>query len=215
MLRRSCLFTLALLLPLSVNAKDKDQHKPLLPTDVLRAETVFVTIHPDAGEPLANLSANSKAREAVEKALDKWGRFRLVQDFITADLIFTVRTGTSQMVRPTVKGSPSDNRPVIVQPADNGNIRIGAQHGRPPDLNQPMPGQDTGPRMSTEVGASEDTLEVYRGREEQPPWDTSPVWRYSAKNALRAPTVLAVEQFQNAITEAEKAASQKPTQQKP
>jgi hypothetical protein len=213
MSRIFALIILAVLLPFSALAKDK--HKPVLPTDVLRAETVFVTIHPDAGEPLNDLSANAKAREAVEKALEKWGRFRLVQDSITADLIFTVRTGNGQMGRPTVKRSPTDNRPVIVQPSDNGNIRIGAQHGGPPDVSQPTSGQDTGPRMSTEVGSSDDTLEVYRGREEQPALDASPVWRYSAKDALRAPTVSAVEQFQKTVAEAEKTANQKPTQQKP
>jgi hypothetical protein len=208
-------FVLAFALLLSLQANAKDKHKPILPTDVLRAETVFVTIHPDAGEPLSDLNANSTAREAVEKALERWGRFRLVQDSITADLIFTVRTGSGQMVRPTVKGSPTDNRPVILQPADNGNIRIGAQHGGSPDVNQPMPGQDTGPRMSTDVGSSDDTLEVYRGREERPALDTSPVWRYSAKEALRLPSVPAVEQFQKAVTEAERAANQKQDTKKP
>jgi hypothetical protein len=212
MCRLLVVLALTFLLP---PASAKDKHKPLLPTEVLRAETVFVTIHPDAGEPLTDLNANAKAREAVEKALDKWGRFRLVQDSITADLIFTVRTGSGQMVRPTVKDSPTDNRPVVVQPAENGNIRIGAQHGHPPDLSQPTPGEDTGPHISSEVGTSDDTLEVYRGREEQPALDTSPVWRYSARNALRAPAVSAVEQFEKAITEAEKATRQKQGTQKP
>jgi hypothetical protein len=213
MLRRSCLLSLALLLPFQAYSKDK--HKLTLPAGILHAETVFVTIHPDAGEPLTELNANSKAREAVEKALEKWGRFRLVQDAITADLTFAVRTGSGQMVRPTVKGSATDNRPVILEPADDGNIRIGAQHGGPPDVNQPLPGQDTGPRMSTEVGSADDTLEVYRGREEQPALDTAPVWRYSAKNSLRAPAVSAIEEFQKAITEAEKAASQKQSPKAP
>ena len=212
MLRRSCLLTLALLLPFQAYSKDK--HKPSLPDYVLRAETVFVTIHPDAGEPLTDLNANRNAREAVEKALDKWGRFRLVQDSITADLIFTVRTGSGQVVRPTVKGSPTDNRPPILQPSDHGDILIGAQHGGPPDVTQPMPGQDTGPRMSTEVGSADDTLVVYRGREEQP-LDASPVWRYSAKDALRAPAVSAVKLFQKAVAEAEKTANQKQDTQKP
>jgi len=215
MSRISGLLALALFLTLSSSAPAKDKHKATLPADVLHAETAFVTIHPDAGEPLTDLSANRRAREAVERALTKWVRFRVVQDSITADLIFTVRTGSGQMVRPTVKGSPTDDRPVTVQPSDNGNIRIGAQHGRPPDLSQPIPGQDTSPHVSTEVGSSNDTLEVYRGREEQPALDTSPVWRYGAKDALHAPTVSAVEQFQKAIAEAEKAASQKPDQQTP
>ena len=206
---------LGLFLTLSPSAPAKDKHKANLPADVLHAETAFVTIHPDAGEPLTDLSANRRAREAVERALTKWGRFRVVQDSITAELIFAVRTGSGQMVRPTIKGSPTDNRPVILQPSDNGNTRMGAQHGGPPDVNQPMPGQDTGPHTSTEVGSSDDTLEVYRGREEQPALDTSPVWRYSAKDALRAPTVSAIGQFQKAVAEAEKAANQKPAQSAP
>jgi len=215
MSRMTCWFALAVLLSISIAASAKDKHKPLLPSDVLRAETAYVIIHPDAGEPLTNLKANSQAREDVEKALDKWGRFRIVQDSITADLIFTVRTGSGQMVRPTVKNSPTDNRPVIFQPSDNGNISIGAQQGTPPDPTQPTQGQDTSPRLSTEVGSTEDTLEVYRGREDQPALDTSPVWRYSGKDALRAPKISAVGKFQDAITDAEKAASQKSGAPKP
>ena len=215
MSRIPVLLAFALLLPLSANAKDKDEDKPVLPAYVLKAETVFVTIHPDAGEPFTDLTANSKAREAVERALTAWGRFRLVQDSITADLIFTVRTGSGQIVRPTVKGSPTDNQPVILQPSDGGNIRIGGKVGRPPDLTQPIPGQDTGPRGSTEVGSPDDMMEVYRGRVDQPPLDAAPVWRYTAKNSLRAPTVSAIEQFRKAINEAEKAANQKRSPQKP
>ncbi len=184
MLRISGLLALALSLILSPSASAKDKHKAPLSADILKAETAWVTIHPDAGEPLTGLSANRRAREAVERALTKWS-------------------------------SPTDDRPVVVQPSDNGNIRIGGQHGRPPDLSQPIPGQDNSPHVSTEVGSSNDTLEVYRGREEQPALDTSPVWRYSAKDALRAPTVSAVEQFQKAIAEAEKAANSKPTQLAP
>jgi len=213
MSRTTVLLAVAFLLPLSAQAKDK--HKAVLPADVLRAETVFVTIHPDAGEPLTDLNANAKACDAVEKALAKWGRFRLVQESLTADLIFTVRTGNGEMARPTVKGSPTDDRPVIVQPSDNGNIRIGAQRGKPPGLEPPIPGQDTGPHIGTEVGPSDDTLEVYRGRGEQPALDASPVWRFSAKNSLRSPSVAAVDQFQKAVAEAEKAAGQSPGPQRP
>src|SRR5258708_6490263 len=105
MLRISGLLALALSLILSPSASAKDKHKATLSADILKAETAWVTIHPDAGEPLTGLSANRRAREAVERALTKWGRFRVVQDSITADLIFTVRTGSGQMVRPTVKSS--------------------------------------------------------------------------------------------------------------
>jgi hypothetical protein len=60
-----------------------------------------------------------------------------------------------------------------------------------------------------EVGPSEDLFEVYDGRR-QDPLDGSPLWRYLGKNALRPPTVTAVEQFRKAIEEAEKQQKQKP-----
>ena len=57
--------------------------------------------------------------------------------------------------------------------------------------------------MGNEIGASEDTFEVYRGGIEYP-LDSSPVWRYIAKDCLRAPGVTAVEELRKAITQAEK-----------
>jgi hypothetical protein len=60
-----------------------------------------------------------------------------------------------------------------------------------------------GPQIGNEIGPSEDTFEVYRGGM-QNPLDSPPVWRYVAKDCLRAPGVTAVEQFRKAIAEAEK-----------
>lgn len=57
--------------------------------------------------------------------------------------------------------------------------------------------------MGNEIGASEDTFEVYRGGVEYP-LDAPPVWRYIAKDCLREPTVAAVEEFRKAIAQAEK-----------
>ena len=74
----------SLLCPLSF-AKEKS----VLPADVLRAETVLVVIESDAGEPLTDPSANSNSREDVERAITKWGRFKLVIDSQTADLIIS------------------------------------------------------------------------------------------------------------------------------
>ena len=42
------------------------------------------------------------------------------------------------------------------------------------------------------------------------PLDVSPVWRYSAKDSLSAPQVVAVEQFRQAIEESEKQSLHKP-----
>src|SRR5208283_1693204 len=60
-------------------ATAKKKEKVLLPDFVLKAETVVVLILPDAGEPMNDPFANRKAQEEVEKALMKWGRYRLTQ----------------------------------------------------------------------------------------------------------------------------------------
>jgi hypothetical protein len=44
---------------------------------------------------------------------------------------------------------------------------------------------------------------VYRGRRDDP-LDSTPVWRLSAKDALRSPSVPAVDEFRKLIVEAEK-----------
>lgn len=51
---------------------------------LLTAKTVFIV-----GEPLA-LDPTSKAEQALKKALVKWGRFHLVDDAETADLIIVI-----------------------------------------------------------------------------------------------------------------------------
>jgi hypothetical protein len=210
MLRRSALLPLAFLLVLSANAKEKD--KAILTADVLKAETVLVVIMPAAGEPLGDPTANRKAQEDVEKALMKWGRFRIATESLMADLVIAVRKGTKQAVTPVISGGPVDTRPVILEPTE-GSTRIGAQRGRPPDLTQNGSGtKDTGPSVGAEVGPSEDTFEVYRGRT-QYPLDTSPVWRYLAKDSLNSPAVRAVEEFRKAIAASMKALAQKQQKQ--
>ena len=138
----------------------------------------------------------------VEKALTQWGRLHPVMDGQESDLVITVRTGNSRAARPTVRGGPIDQRPGVVQPTDGG-IRVGGQQGQPPPLSDPGVGPQSGPRMGNEIGASEDTFEVYRGGVEYP-LDAPPVWRYIAKDCLREPTVAAVEEFRKAIAQAEK-----------
>ena len=185
--------------------KDKDKTKSALPEDVLRAQTVLVVIDPDAGEPVNNPMANSTARDNVEKALNEWGRFRLVMDGTPADLIISVRTGNGQSMQPTIKGGPIDQRPGVAQGTDS-TIRIGGHTGQPPQQNDPgFHPQERGPHVSNEVGPSEDVFAVYRGTGSYP-LDAPPVWRYTAKNCLRAPQVEAVEKFRKAVTD-----SQKPT----
>jgi hypothetical protein len=205
MCRHSLAVFLAVLGIASLSAA-KSNKKQLLPDYVLRAQTVLVVINPEAGEPVTNPAANRTAQENVEKALTHWGRFRLVMEAQTADLIIAVSKGHAS--GPTIHNAPSDSRPVIIQPSDGG-IRIGGQQGR-----QPGPGlgggpPDRGPQIGNEASPSEDRFEIYRGGVDQP-LDSAPVWRYMAKGALEAPRVIAVEQFRKAVTESEKQHQQKP-----
>lgn len=199
--RLSSLLVLAALLAVSANAKDKK--KSTFPEYVLRATTALVVIAPNAGEPVNQPMANATARDSVEKALMQWGRLRLVMPGEEADLVIAVRTGSGRMVQPTIRGGPIDQRPGTAQSTDGG-IRIGGQQGQPPPLSDPGIGPpQNGPRTGNEVGASEDTFEVYRGYG-QYPLDSPPVWRYIAKDCLREPGVTAVEEFRKAIAQAEK-----------
>jgi len=196
----SSLLLLAALLAVPGNAKDKK--KSTLPEYVVRATTALVVIAPDAGEPVNQPMANATARDSVEKALMQWGRLRLVMPGEEADLVIAVRTGSGRMVQPTIRGGPIDQRPGTVQGGD-GNVRIGGHQGQPPPLNDPSMDPQNGPRMSNEVGALEDTFEVYRGGVGYS-LDAPPVWRYIAKDCLREPGVTAVEEFRKAIAQAEK-----------
>jgi hypothetical protein len=198
--RLSSLVLLAALLAVPANAKDKN--KSTLPGYVLKATTVLVVVSPEAGEPVDQPMANTSARENVEKALMEWGRLRLAMEGEQSDLVIAVRTGNGRSARPTVNGGPIDRRPGTAESSDS-SIRIGGHQGQPPPLSDPSVGPPNGPHIGNEVGASEDTFEVYRGGV-QYPLDSPPVWRYIAKDCLREPGVTAVEKFRKAIAEAEK-----------
>ena len=187
-------------------AKDK---KEILPAYVLEAKTVLVVIDPNAGISSSNPNENRTAQEDVEKALMNWGRFSPTLDATDADLVISVRRGHGKAVSNTTGGVPND-RPVIIEPTDSG-IRIGAQHGTPSSVTADSP--PPGPRPQTEIGPTEDTFIVYRGKVEYP-LDNAPVWRYVAKDALRSPSVPAVTQFQKVIEQTEKELAQK-QQKKP
>jgi hypothetical protein len=186
---------------LALSAHGKDKKKSSLPEYVLRATTVRVVVSPDAGEPLDQPMANSRARESVEKALMQWGRLHPVLDGQESDLVIAVRTGNDRMVRPTIRGGPIDQRPGVVQPTDGG-IRIGGQQGQNP-ADDPGMGPHSGPRIGNEIGPSDDMFAVYRGALGDA-LDSPPVWRYIAKDCLREPGVRAVEEFRKAIAAAEK-----------
>src|SRR5215469_10477784 len=134
--RMTILFFIVLALVPLTSAKDKK--KQVLPNYVLRAQTVAVMIRPEAGEPLTSPGANRTAQINVMNAMAKWGRFRLVSDAQTADLIVAVQKGHAN--GPTIRNSPVDSQPITldggVQPADGGIPPAGV-HGRSPDLTIP------------------------------------------------------------------------------
>src|SRR5215472_6494198 len=203
MLTRSNLIFLVLLAIVPLAAA---KTKQLLPDYVLQAQTVAVVIMPDAGEPVTDPAANRTAELNVEKALLQWGRYRLVPDALTADLIVAVRKGHAG--GPAISNAPIDTRPVILQPSP-GTIYVGGQQGAPPDVTQQPSPQPPRPTISHEAGTAEDTFELFLGGVEYP-MDAAPIWRYMAKDALDAPEVRAVEQFRKAVADSEKQRKQKP-----
>ena len=188
-----------------------EKKKIVLPAVVLKAQSMAVLIDPDAGiSPSAPLE-NKTAQEDVEKALAKWGRFRAVMSSMNPDLVIVIRKGNGKMVQPTIGGTSPNNRPVILQPNDNG-IRIGGQKGQSPDGTQSDP-QSSSSQPQVGIGASEDSFVVYDGTASDP-MDRAPLWRYVAKNGLHSPEVPAVDEFRKLIEEAEKQ-QQKQQQKKP
>ena len=208
MLTRSTLISLVLVAVVPLAVAKNAKNKQVLPDYVLQAQTVAVVVMPDAGESVTAPAANRTAEQNVEKALLQWGRYRLVPDALTADLIVAVRKGYAG--GPAISPAPIDTRPVILQPSQ-GTIYVGGQQGAPPDLTQsPSPGpKPPKATISHEAGSAVDTFELFLGGVEYP-LDSAPIWRYMAKDALDAPEVRAVEQFRQAVADSEKQRKQKP-----
>src|SRR6516162_7825375 len=82
----------------------KDKKKQALPEYVLKAQTIAVVIRPEAGEPLTSPSANRTAQVNVMNAMAKWGRFKLVSNVNTADLIVAVQK--AHVNGPIIRNSP-------------------------------------------------------------------------------------------------------------
>jgi hypothetical protein len=205
-----------LLLPLLLFASfaiAKDNDKTSLPDFVLKAQTVMVIVDPSSGTSLVDPTGNRVAQDDVEKAIMKWGRFKLVMTATEADLVLVVRKGSGKTVTPTIDGPSQNGRPVIIQPTP-GDIRIGAQKGNPQDgvsTGTEPNGRNVSPK--TETGTADDMFAVYRGTpilSHESPLDGPPVWRYIKKNALRTPDVRAVDEFRKVIENAEKQRKGKP-----
>ena len=183
-------------------AAGKDRKKILLPVDILEAQTVLVIVEPGTGVGLDAPYANRTALEDVEKALLNWGRFRLVSDVSSADLVISVRKGTGRLAQETVGGVPINHRPVTVEPTDGG-IAGAERRGNAPMAGDPTNDRRLDPHPQLEVGEKEDMFVVYRGKRDNVV-DFPAVWRYTAKDGLRSPGVPAVGEFRKLVIEAEK-----------
>jgi hypothetical protein len=118
----------------------------------------------------------------------------------TADLVIAVSKGHPG--GPIITNMP-DDRPVVFQSGGvpGAGVRLGGRQGQPPDLTAAGTGNgqpNRGPQLGSQVGPSEDTFEVYLGGMDYP-LDAPPIWRYTAKNSLDGPAVVAVEQFKKAM----------------
>ena len=205
------LLAVAAIILCSALAAAKDKKKAILPADVVRARTVLVIVDPTAGVDARDPNANRAARVDVEKALDQWGRFTLVEDGLTADLVITVRKGNGKFIQPTIGGTPINGTPPVsggttstpTQSTTRAAVRWGA--GNPNDPSNAGT-QPSTPAPQMEAGSPQDMFVVYRGSTD-PNWsplDTPPVWRYSSKDALASPSVPAVEVFRKLVAESEK-----------
>jgi len=189
----------AFLAPMAL-AKPKHKKEAILPDFVWQAQSVAVVILPDSPEPADDPLANHKAQENVEDAFLKWGRFRVEQERSVADLIIEVRKGSGKIANPTISHGPMDSPPGTIEATDD-TIRVGVKQ------RQPM---NAAPAPGVAVGGSDDVFEVFSAGSEG-----APIWRYVAKDGLKAPGMVAVGKFREAVEEAEQAAKQQSSKSTP
>ena len=215
-------FAVSVVLVCCLVAAAKDKKKALLPADVLRAQTVLVMVDPEAGVDTEDPGANRIARENVEGALARWGWLRPLPGGSTADLIIVIRKGNGKAAQPTIGGTPANETPPVigqrtgsttqigggagnVPGCDPSDVRCGASDSESPSNIGPISG---GAHPQVDFGSTEDMFAVYRGGPNA--LDAPAVWRYTAKDALDAPEVRAVEAFRKLVAESEKQLANKP-----
>lgn len=195
----------SLLLTCCVLASAKKK-KVILPDEVLQARTVVVIIDPQAGMDIEDPTANRIARNEVESAFMKWGRFALVSDVSSADLVIVVRKGNDKPAEGTIAGPPNNDMPVTLGRGSRPNPSADSDPSaaQPTMTNDPTSPQPTYPaHPQIEAGQTDDVMTVYRGKRDDA-LDSPPVWRHSARNALQSPGVPAVDAFEKLFEEAEK-----------
>lgn len=178
----------------------KDKTKNTLPPYVLQAKTVAIIIDPNAGMSMDDPQANERAQKDVEAALLKWGRFDLVSETKSADLIIVVRKGNGRPMDDSMADARQNNGGDAINSAGRGGS-MGPPRGSLP----PSP-PDT--QSQTRIGLAEDFFAVFKGG--QNPLDENPAWKYMGTDGLSPQTVPAVAAFRKAVAAAEKTGTEKP-----
>lgn len=196
-------FALFLLSLLATCGFAKDKTKNILPAYVLQAKTVAVVIDPNAVISIDDPRANEMAQKDVEAAFLKWGRFNLVPDPKTADLIVMVRKGNSHLMDDAMPDPRQSNG---IDPANRGGS-MGPSRGAEPA----MPGQPglESSRQTPQTGIADpgDLFSVFKGG--QNTRYATPVWNYTGRDGLNPQSVPAVTAFKKAVAAADKAEAEK------
>ena len=178
----------------------KDKTKNVLPAYVLQAKTVAIIIDPNAGMSIDDPQANQRAQKDVEAALLKWGRFDLVSETKSADLIIVVRKGNGRPMDDAMTDARQNNGGDVINSSGRGGS-MGPPRGS-------LPPSTADPQSQGRIGLAEDSFAVFKGGEN--PLDASPAWKYMGTEGLSPQTVPAVAAFRKAVAAAEKAAAEKP-----
>lgn len=195
---------IALLFLLCMTAAAKDKKKFVLPPDVFGAKTVLVMVDPEARIDPNDPSGNILAKENVEKALVRWGRFTPVDKGVPADLVIVVHKGHMRMGEPSAAGAPGNASALGTMGSPGPAVPSAGRTGNFPN---DATTQSSQPQLDS--GPTEDTFVVYRGAGSNP-LSSPPVWRFSRTNALDPPGVVAVEAFQKLVAESEKQSASAP-----
>ena len=168
-------FLLVLLIPVA-KAKKHDEVSPAFQT----AKTAYV----EAADGARLFWGDRKAIEDIQDGLRRWGRYTVVDNAQTADLIFVVRKS---------QGADDDTRPNLPtpsrQPAGTIIPRV------------PGPGGDQDPSsVATQTGLELDRLMIYtmnaNGKRK------GPIWTRETKDGLDPPTLLLLSRLKDAVEQA-------------
>jgi hypothetical protein len=156
LMRKVSLLAVVLLLA----AVSQSKEKPGMPALITNATYVFVTTYDG---DLLNPDLTPEDRQAVNdvlKAIEKWGRYKLVYKFQQADLILVVRTGRALEIKGGLQKSTT--------------VGFGGGHA------------GSAQSFGAEAGDPRDILAVYAGSEDvQGIKSSPPLWRDRAVDGLQ------------------------------